>query len=235
MNHNYYFLKDKTLLYAEDELQTQKQYQYFFENYFKTVLTADDGQQALDLYAEKQPDVLILDISMPNISGLEVCKEIRKNDTETQIILLTSFTDKQTLLAAVELGLTSYLEKPIGRKKLKEALLKLEKHQPRIQNIPLWNINQQSYQWNGYKKTLYCDDQAIYLTKKETDLFQLLITYAGKTLSYKEMYQGIEDKRMKKKFSENAIKTLLKELRSKLPSDVIKNVYGQGYFLEKRQ
>jgi len=235
MNNQYHFLKDKILLYAEDELQTQQQYQCFFENYFKTVLTADDGQQALDVYVDKKPDVLVLDINMPKISGLDVCKEIRKSDKETQIILLTSHTDKQLLFAAVEMGLTCYLEKPIGRKALKEALLKLENRQPRIQDIPLWGINQKNYKWDCYKKTLYCNKQSIYLTKKETDLFQLFISHAGKTLSYREMYQGIEDKRMKKKYSENAIKTLLKELRSKLPPDAINNVYGQGYILEKRQ
>jgi len=235
MNEKFHFLKDKTLLYAEDELQTQRQYRYFFEDFFKVVLTADDGQQALDLYADKQPDVLILDISMPKLSGLEVCKEIRKNDKDTQIILLTSFSDKQFLLSAIEMGLTCYLEKPVGRNELKDALLKLEKRNPRLKDIPLWNVSQKYYKWDCYKKVLYCNDQVIYLTKKETDLFQLFIAYAGKTLSYREMYDGIDDNRTNKKFSESAIKTLLKELRSKLPLDVIKNVYGQGYFLEKRQ
>ncbi|MFK5892688.1 MAG: response regulator, partial [Pseudomonadota bacterium] len=223
MNHQKPILKEKTLLYAEDELHTQQQYQYFFENYFKTVFTADNGKQALELYSSEQPDVLILDINMPLVSGLEVCKEIRKNDQHTQIILLTSRADKQALLEAVELGLTCYLEKPVARTELKQALAKIIETQPQTKDILLWDVNQQKYFWNTYKQTLCCDTSNILLTKKEKDLLQLLISTRKDKLTYHNIYQALHTQSNHSQFSETAIKTLIKALRKKLPENAIKN------------
>jgi two-component system response regulator VanR len=118
-------LDKMTLLYAEDEHETLKVHKEYFENYFKIVYTASDGKQALKLYRDKKPDVVVLDINMPIISGLEASREIRKYDKETQLVLLTARIDKAALMESMELGLTAYLEKPITRKPMQEALAKI--------------------------------------------------------------------------------------------------------------
>ena len=122
-------LKQMSLLYAEDKLITQALYKRHFENHFKSVYTARNGHQALEIYNIIKPNVVILDINMPLINGLEVSRRIRKNDQQTRIILLTSRVDKEAFLEAVELDLTTYIEKPVTKEHLihsLEALAKLD-------------------------------------------------------------------------------------------------------------
>ncbi len=114
------FLKQMILLYAEDEVGIQKHYSNYFKHYFKFVYTAVNGKEALAKYREIEPDVVILDINMPYLSGLEVAKKIREDGSDVYIILLTARTDKKALIEAVELGLVTYLEKPICRDSLKK-------------------------------------------------------------------------------------------------------------------
>ena len=225
-------LKQKTVLYAEDELIIQAYYTPLFKHYFKTVYTADNGQQALDIYNEKRPDVLILDINMPLINGLSLCKKIRQEDSITKIILLTSRIDKETFLEAVELGLTTYLEKPVTKEHLVCALNKLFNKENTIKMVSLWHYNDQEYYWDIFKRELFCANLSIHLSKNEKNLLELLIKSKHEKITYEQIHEGvflIENKQ--KDYKENSIKTLINGLRSKLPKDSIKNSYGLGYFL----
>jgi len=225
-------LAEMTLLYAEDEELTQGLYQQYFSHYFKAIYLAKDGQQALELYETKKPDVVILDINMPKVNGLSVCKKIRQYDKNTKIILLTARSDKEALVEAIELGLTCYLEKPITRSQLKDALKKLIDSEYQENTIELWIDNSQKYTWHPLKHVLSCNGESIHLTKKEILLLSLLVKSNGRTVTYEKIYQSLWlDEDMG--FSVAAIKTLLKGLRTKLPPDAIKNSYGVGYFLEQ--
>jgi len=70
-------LVNKSLLYAEDDPITKQLYEAFFNQFFGTVYGAENGKQALELYHSKKPDVVILDINMPYLNGLELCKKIQ--------------------------------------------------------------------------------------------------------------------------------------------------------------
>jgi len=225
-------LQQKTLLYAEDELITQAYYAVYFKNYFKTVYTADNGQQALDVYYDKKPDVLILDINMPLINGLDVCKRVRKEDTQTKIILLTSRIDKEAFLEAVELGLTTYLEKPVTKEHLIFSLNKLFNEKHKMKTATLWHEKEQLYYWNFLKRELFCADQLIRLSKNEKALLEMFIKTRHEKLNYQQIYEVVLTSENKHKdYSEGAIKALISGLRSKLPKNSIKNSYGLGYSL----
>jgi two-component system response regulator VanR len=73
----------------------------------------------LQLYEKYKPDIIITDIQMPKLNGLEFVKRIRQKDKKTQIIIITAFCDKDYLLKAIELGLVKYLVKPVKKKSLK--------------------------------------------------------------------------------------------------------------------
>lgn len=225
-------LQDMVLLYAEDELITQMLYKQQFANHFKTIYTANDGQQALGLYYKIKPDVVILDINMPLIDGLQVCKKIRENDHYTKIILLTSRVDKQTLLDAVELGLTSYLDKPATKERIIEALNKLLDYHKSGDTL-VWREGSQEYRWYCSKRELFVEQEGIHLTKNEKALLELLITTKHKNLNYQQISDALYSPETDKVLSDAAIKTLMCGLRSKLPENTIKNEYGLGYFFDR--
>ena len=72
-------MNDLTLLYVEDEIQTIQSIDFFLKRLFKEVFIAQDGEEALSLFSERKPDVVILDISIPKIDGLKVASKIRKD------------------------------------------------------------------------------------------------------------------------------------------------------------
>ncbi|NOQ32160.1 MAG: response regulator [Helicobacteraceae bacterium] len=221
-------LKKMKLLYVEDELEVSAQYLRYFQTKFESVYTAEDGKKAIELYEDLKPDVVILDIDIPLINGLDVAKKIRLNDNTTQLILLTAKSDKQSLLKAIELGLITYLEKPVSREVLKEALLKLCETDKRI----LCKFDDKEYLWNIQKAELNYNDEVIKLTKNEAKLFQLFVNKKSDNVSYQEVYEEISFGDNGKKYSEQAIKALIKALRSKLPKNAVKNIYGVGYFID---
>ncbi|NOR57562.1 MAG: response regulator, partial [Sulfurimonas sp.] len=92
-----------SILYAEDDERIREKYAKFLRLYFKDVYEATNGKEALELYDENRPDVIILDINMPIINGLEVAKIIRRRDNETQLIILSAYSDREKLLVATEL------------------------------------------------------------------------------------------------------------------------------------
>lgn len=220
-------LKNLSLLYVEDDEDTLKLYLRYFELYFNVVYSAQDGKEALEIYQEHKPNVIILDINIPYINGIELAQIIRKTDNETKIIMLTSMSDKQTFLKLIELQLTTFLEKPVSRKQLTEAFNKLEINQQKI----IYQKDDISYIWHSFSYELYCNNEKIKLTKNEMKLFTLFMKNIGINLTYQDIYEVVWFDNMNKEFSEASIKTLIRGLRLKLPSDLIKNVYGIGYVI----
>ncbi len=217
-----------TLLYVEDELEVANLYIRYFKSKFKIVYTAHDGKKALELYEELKPDVVILDIDIPIMSGLNVAKKIRQRDTDTQLILLTAASDKETLFQAIELGLTTYLEKPVSRESLKIALNKLYLKT----QLKLWIFEDKEYVWDIQTHELTCNDITIKLTKNEIKLFKLFLNKKNSAITYQDIYEYVWFENDNKNYSESAIKMLIAGLRTKLPLNIIKNIYGIGYFFQ---
>ena len=221
------------MLYAEDDIVIRAVYKDYFEQHFKTVYLAENGQQALDVYTQKKPDVVFLDIMMPVFTGLDVCKEIRKNDNVTKIILFTGRSDKEALLTAIELGLTSYLEKPVSNDTLEQLLVKLSNQFEDIDKYLIRQSNDKYFTWDKNQRELFCNSEHIHLTKNEKLLLELFISSRHEKIDYQQIFDHVWFGNNDKEFSELSIKTLLKRLRDKLPPDTFKNTYGLGYFLNK--
>ncbi len=110
------------ILFVEDEEATRKNYVTYLKMLFSEVYEAKDGEEAYQLYKEQKPDIMILDVNIPKLNGLELLEKIRENDYTTKAIMFTAHSDQSFLLKAVSLQLTKYLVKPVSRKELKEAL-----------------------------------------------------------------------------------------------------------------
>ncbi|MCD6172976.1 MAG: response regulator, partial [Sulfurimonas sp.] len=166
--------KKYNILYAEDDNLTRKYYGDFLKIYFKDVYVAKDGKEAWELYSKHTIDIMLLDINMPYLTGLEVASKVRQKDRDTKIIILTAFIDEKNLLVAVELHLLKYLHKPVKREILKKtldkAIFELENDyiSDNLFYIP------EDYIWDKFKKSLTRYEKNIALTKNETILMELL-------------------------------------------------------------
>lgn len=107
-------LKNLNLLYVEDNKNTVDTVQTVFGSIFNKLFIAHDGKEGLKYFEENHIDIIITDISMPNLNGIEMCKQIRKKSKKVSIIFLTAFSDRETLLDTINLQIDGYLVKPIN-------------------------------------------------------------------------------------------------------------------------
>lgn len=114
-----------TILLIEDDIPLRNEIEEFLSIYFDTIITANDGKEGLELYKLHKPNAIFSDINIPYLNGLELIKQIRNNDQETPIVILSAHTNHEYLLKAIELKLVTYLIKPIETKKLQEAIEKI--------------------------------------------------------------------------------------------------------------
>ena len=219
------------LLYVEDESDVRRNYAEYLERFFRNVYEAGSAEEALNIYEKKNPSILIIDINLPQKSGIEFLQEVRKNDHTTKAIMLTANSEVQTLLNASELKLTKYLVKPISRDDLKEAIALAIQEIQNFTTMPNKIIQlKDSFYWDSENKKLLQQDKEHILTKKEIELLSLLFSNINRTFSVDdivfELWYDAEESKT------DALKTLIKGLRKKLPVGTIKNVFGVGYKIE---
>jgi len=219
------------ILFIEDEVTIRENYVRFLKRYFENVYEAGDGEEALEIYQEKKIDIMIVDINLPKLSGIDFLKIVREDNHTVRAIMLTANSDVDTLLSAIDLKLSQYLVKPITRDELKTALNKAisEINRFSTNNKHVLNLSS-TLVWDYDNNELNLDNVAIPLTHKETKVLSLLCSNPNKTFSYDDIIFSVwyEDEENKI----DALKTIIKNLRKKLPEDTIKNVFGIGYRVE---
>jgi DNA-binding response OmpR family regulator len=222
-----------TLLYAEDNQESRENYAFVLKDYFHEVYTAKDGREALEMYHDKEPDVLLLDVSMPEMDGLEVAKIVRKENKEIPIIMLTAHSEVDKLLRAVPLKLEEYLLKPINNKRLQTTMLEL------IHKLQSKDIVQlkEGLSWNKRNNHLLHEKQEIKLTVKENLLIELLAKTPGDyfmrdTIIYHVWPDEIPDVSHDRKLTK-LISRLNKKIMLETDSAtvLIENSYALGYRL----
>ncbi|WP_321314305.1 HD domain-containing phosphohydrolase [Halarcobacter sp.] len=120
-------LKNINILLVEDSLEARDELEIFFRNKVKKLYLASDGQEGYDLYKEYKPDLVLSDIKMPKLDGLEMAKLIREFDKNSKIILITAFNDTDYMYKAIQLHVDNYVIKPIDYNLLLESVLEISK------------------------------------------------------------------------------------------------------------
>jgi len=115
-------LKNFTILYVEDDKTTQELIQEILSCSCKEVFVANDGQEGLALYKEKSPDIVLSDIAMPNMNGLEMSSAIKKLNPNQAIALFTAFSEPTYLKQATELDISTYILKPLDEEQFFNSL-----------------------------------------------------------------------------------------------------------------
>jgi DNA-binding response OmpR family regulator len=218
-----------SILIAEDEDELRKYFVEYLQIFFQTVYQAADGKEALKLYKTKRPDIIVADINMPYIDGLSLIQEIRKEDKTTKMVIATAHSEKDKLLQAIELHLARYLIKPINSDELKELLFTLVEE---IESEKRYIYLKDAYRWDLKLKKLQQDGIDIHLTKKEQLLLNAMFKSPNRSISNEDLYYTLYADQPQKEFSVNAITSLIKRLRSKLPKETIESNYGVGYIIQ---
>lgn len=115
-------LKKIRLLFAEDDAIQRDELSTYLQRRVEKIYVASNGEEALEKYKSLKPDIILTDLRMPKLDGLQLVKKIRETDRITPIIIITAMNDKETILESVDLGITNYLVKPVDVKELVEVL-----------------------------------------------------------------------------------------------------------------
>ena len=191
------------------------------------IKTASNGKSALKILEKFNPDLIILDVMMPEMDGIEVCENIRKNEKNDDVLILflTARSEDYSELAGFSAGADDYITKPIKPKLLVSrvnAILK-RKRKTNETNSPISigeiNINKSTH------KLLYSDKE-IYLARKEFNLLYFLMTIPGKVFTREEIITTIWKDAI---VGDRTIDVHIRKIREKIGSNHIKTVKGIGY------
>jgi DNA-binding response OmpR family regulator len=220
----------KTILVVDDKSNLRNLVRDYLEAEGFRVVIATDGREALFAARQVKPDLILLDIMMPEMSGYEFIKAYRK-ECDTPIILLTARLDETDKVLGLELGADDYVTKPFGMKELVariNAVLRRVGHistTPEILSIGDIDLNREG-------RTVKVNGQAVNLTPSEFELLHILMSYPGRVFPRSELLlklQGTDFENV-----ERTIDVHIRNLRTKIEPDPskpshIETVFGIGY------
>jgi DNA-binding response OmpR family regulator len=223
-----------TILLVDDEDAVQKLLTYPLEREGFRVVSARDGQEALDLFAVENPDLVVLDIMLPRVDGLEVCKRLRARST-VPIIMLTARDDELDKVVGLELGADDYITKPFSIREFRSrvrALLRRAKLPPYQGEDGDELISADGLKIDVARRTVELEGTPVQLTYVEFELLRTMASHPGRVFSRKTLLEelwGGSDYR-----EPRTIDVHVRHLREKLERDprepeFIHTVRGVGY------
>ncbi len=223
-----------TILIVDDEDDILEFVSYNLKKEGYKVLTANDGNKALELATQEKPNLIILDIMMPQIDGVEVCRVLRSNPEfdNTLITFLTARNEDYSQIAALDVGGDDYITKPIRPRVLVSRINALLRRSGRANgseddsNIVLVG----NLLIDKDKVSVEKEGETIDLAKKEFELLSLLVSKPGKVFSREEIFNKIWGTDVI--VGNRTIDVHIRKLREKLGDSYIKTVKGIGYKFE---
>jgi len=196
---------------------------------FYEVNVADDGKQALELAQANKYDTILLDIMIPHINGIDVCKILREKEITTPIILLTARNQLEDKIDGLDSGANDYLTKPFEFEELLARIRAQLRTQPKINNI----INIQDLSIDIARRKVKRANKTIKLTIKEYALLELLALNKNKLISEDMILDKLQD--LDKSSMSNIVSVYIYRIRNKIDKDndvkLIKTIRGAGYKL----
>jgi len=213
--------KKITILLAEDEKKLALTMKTAIGEYFHRFIVVHNGEDAIEAYHQYRPDILITDILMPKLTGLELMKQLREVDRNLPIIILSAYSDSEKLLQAIDFGVTKYFIKPFDPDELLEYIGTLIPTIKKEETVKLKN----DFNFNLIKRELYLNKELIKLTTKEIQLISFLLKQKGFIANHKD----IKILLWKEEVSNERLRTFIKRLRKKTSKELIVNSSGMGY------
>lgn len=218
---------DIKILIADDELDALEFIGYNLKKEGYSLFTAVNGLQALDIAQAEYPHLIILDVMMPELDGIQTCKELRliPEFANTLIVFLTARSEEFTQVTALDMGADDYITKPIRPRllvsKIKSLLRRFSnENADKVIKIGEFEINAEQF-------ILKKNDKVIELPRKEFNLLYLLASKPGKVFTREEILSKIWGSDVI--VNDRTIDVHIRKLREKLGDDYIKTTKGIGY------
>ena len=218
------------ILVVDDELEIVKVVRAYLEQSGFRVITASDGEQALAVFRHEQPDLIVLDLNLPKLDGIDVCRTIR-HDSNVPLIMLTARVEETDRLIGLEIGADDYITKPFSpREVVARVRTVLRRSTSAPERTSLITIGALSI--DPLKHEVQLLDRLIDLTPSEFNILFVMASQPGRAFSRMELLDAAQGEAYEG--YERSIDVHIKNLRQKLgdePRDptYILTVYGVGY------
>jgi len=192
--------------------------------------TCQDGLEALELCGVETYDLILLDLNLPGLDGMEVLRRLRADDVETGVLILSARGQLQDKVSGLDAGANDYLTKPFHFEELEARVRSLTRRKFIQENVCLLCGD---ISFDTKSRTAYAKGQPLALTRKEAGLLEYLLLHQGQIISQEEMIEHLWDGSVNS-FSNSIrvhISSLRKKLRAALGYDPIQNKVGQGYMI----
>lgn len=232
---------DKKVLVVDDEQSIVTLLQYNLQQAGYQVLTASDGEEGKNLALSEQLDLIILDLMLPKLDGIEVCKQIRQKKVNTPILMLTAKDDEFDKVLGLELGADDYMTKPFSPREVVARVKAILRRSQLQLEEPVAEEEDDSIRIAGVKifperYEVYFQDELLELTPKEFELLLYLARNKGRVLTRDQLlsavwnYDFAGDTRI--------VDVHISHLRDKIEQNskkptYIKTIRGLGYKLEE--
>lgn len=221
---------NETILVVDDEPKIVRLARDYLEHSGYRVVTAGDGQMALDAVRQSRPDLVVLDLNLPGMDGLEVCRRIR-SASDVPIIMLTARVEETDRLIGLELGADDYITKPFSPRELvarTRAVLRRTGGESRQRDII--RVGELEIDLAGHRVSRA--GESIHLTPIEFNILTTLVQQQGRTFSRGQLLDRLHG--VTYESYDRSVDSHVKNLRRKLEPDPSKpvyvlTVYGVGY------
>lgn len=214
------------ILVVEDEIGIANFLQQGLEEEGYTVLVANDGKTGLELALSQKVNIILLDWVLPKITGIEVCKSIRKTDSTTPIIFLTAKDTVQETIEGIKAGANDYIKKPFS---FDELLERIKIHFRNLSEPEILKLGAIEIQLT--KHLVIVDNKEINLTHREFELLCYLVKNKGKVCTRTQIIKEVWDIHFE--YDTGVIDVFMNAIRKKLnltkEEDLIKTIRGVGY------
>lgn len=224
--------QETKILIVDDEPDIVEFLQYNLERSGFKIASALNGKDAIQLADSEVPDLILLDIMMPVMDGVQTCYELRKNDKldETLIAFLTARGEEYSQIAGLDAGADDYIQKPIRPRlllsRIKALLRRRSSNSDGDKNIV--EVDKIRIDPERFEVTL--DGKPLTLAKKEFEILHLLCSHPGKVFSREEIFRRVWG--YSESIASRTIDVHISKLREKLGGGYIKTLKGIGYKLD---
>lgn len=218
-------LKKLNILYVDDDEVLCSSTKNILSPLFNNVFIAENGEEAIKIFDNQKIHIVMMDVKMHNLSGIDVAKYMRDKDKNIPIFLVSSYTDVNELIEAIKLDLVDYIKKPFTFEKLLSTLFECLDKMKLKGNLK--HILGENIFYDELSKKVFINNKDILLTKSEVKIIETLIKKRGQIVTYLEFINILD-----RELSESALKNIVYRLRSKLEGNSIKNLYNVGYMLD---
>ncbi len=225
----------RKVLVIEDEKEILDLLEIHLTDLHCEVIKSNDGKAGLNLAVNEQFDLIVLDLMLPNLDGIEICKEVRRREIYTPILMLTAKSEEFDKVLGLEIGADDYLTKPFSIREFIARVKAIFRRIDAVQKTDVENtiINVGNLKIDSQKRRVILKGERVELTQKEFDLLHLMATHPGRTYTREQLlnlvwgyqYNGYE----------HTVNSHINRLRSKIEDDLsnpkfIKTSWGVGYW-----